>query len=231
MTPPARRIIRPVMPRALLVELRITWPATPTRPWLGSAWFVNRFQDWQLRGGRAECLAHAPTQPMRVAHLPTAAVSATSGTLQIDFEVTPWVREARRRLPTTRARLPGCGWASAAMRGLPRDRDGAGLGAMPSRASCPRELPAAVDGDDHASLGRGSMVRERESCGRAAHDRDDSGKGSASLIGDLGAPRRHPSAPPPSRLRFPVIDVFLATRRACRPTIRRSLGRSGVSRP
>lgn len=128
-------------------ELRIQWPRGVTRPWLGSAWFANRCQDWRLHDGRAECLAHGPTQPMRVAHLLTAEVSDALGDLHVELEVAPVEARADAPAPDDAHAFAGL------LLGIGNSRIDYRLSALVHHRPAPEGgVIVAVDGRGHVTL-------------------------------------------------------------------------------
>jgi alkaline phosphatase D len=57
---------------------RSAWPTGVERIWPGPEYWTNRLQDWQIRGGRLECLLPAAD---RNVHLLTRTIAPGSGTL------------------------------------------------------------------------------------------------------------------------------------------------------
>ena len=51
-------------------------PARVTRTWLGPSFWANRLQDWQLAGGRIECLRSAASYEVRTVALLTRQIAA-----------------------------------------------------------------------------------------------------------------------------------------------------------
>ncbi len=51
-------------------EFQSSWKSEPDRTWIGSEFWANRLQDWQINDGRLECVA-GENLPYRTAHLLT----------------------------------------------------------------------------------------------------------------------------------------------------------------
>lgn len=62
-----------------------SWKGQPDSLWLGSEYWANRLQDWQLRSGRAECVRSA--LPMRTLHLLTWRSEKLRGDLTVRVRV------------------------------------------------------------------------------------------------------------------------------------------------
>ena len=59
------------------------WNSAGNRIWAGADFWANRLQDWQVRGGKLECLAAGPNQEARTVHVLTREVTANAGTLHL----------------------------------------------------------------------------------------------------------------------------------------------------
>ena len=55
------------------------WADRPGSQWAGKDFWANRLQDWQVRGGKLECLAAGPNQELRTAHVLTREVLPSKG--------------------------------------------------------------------------------------------------------------------------------------------------------
>ena len=65
------------------------WSQQPDRIWAGPQYWANRLQDWQVRGGRLECVENSEARPMRVIHLLTGALENQGTELQMRVETGP----------------------------------------------------------------------------------------------------------------------------------------------
>ena len=61
-------------------ELELSWERVPDRAWSGPDLWVNRLQDWSVRGGRLES---PPGLPMRTAHVLTARLEPARGGIEL----------------------------------------------------------------------------------------------------------------------------------------------------
>ena len=66
------------------VAFRSTWDRTLNRVWLGPEYWSNPLQDWQVTGGRIECVNAAAD---RNVHLLTRQLSSRSGTLELHVRI------------------------------------------------------------------------------------------------------------------------------------------------
>lgn len=65
-------------------EFRSTWERSPDRPWAGAEFWTNPMQDWQIRGGKLECIAAAPA---RTVHVLTRELVDRPGTLSMSVRI------------------------------------------------------------------------------------------------------------------------------------------------
>ncbi|WP_414662020.1 alkaline phosphatase D family protein [Horticoccus sp. 23ND18S-11] len=63
---------------------RSAWDRSPDRIWLGPELWANPMQDWQLAGGRVECVNPAPD---RNVHLLTRQLAHRAGTLELNVHI------------------------------------------------------------------------------------------------------------------------------------------------
>ncbi len=59
------------------------WNTSGPRVWAGPDFWANRLQDWQVRGGKLECLAAGPNQEARTLHVLTREVLSAPGNLHL----------------------------------------------------------------------------------------------------------------------------------------------------
>jgi len=76
------------------------WSKTADRVWVGPEFWANRLHDWQIRGGRLECLADSARLPMRTLHLLTHRLIGRDG----EFEISVRTGVIADDLPTINAR-------------------------------------------------------------------------------------------------------------------------------
>ncbi len=60
-------------------EFASNWATTADRVWAGPAYWANRLQDWQVSGGRLECVQRQARYPMRTVHLLTHQLNDSTG--------------------------------------------------------------------------------------------------------------------------------------------------------
>ena len=63
-------------------EFRSSFGRGP-RTWIGPEYWANRLQDWQVKGGRLECLQGVANKPMRTVHLITHRLGDKDGDLEM----------------------------------------------------------------------------------------------------------------------------------------------------
>jgi alkaline phosphatase D len=68
---------------AVAEEFQSRWHDETTRTWNGPDFWANRLQDWQIAGGRLECVEASPQRPMRTAQLLTASLAPAAGEFSI----------------------------------------------------------------------------------------------------------------------------------------------------
>ncbi|MCK5272019.1 MAG: alkaline phosphatase D family protein [Sedimentisphaerales bacterium] len=61
------------------VEFQGSWSHVQDRVWVGPEYWANRLQDWQVSGGRLECVEARAVKPMRTIHLLTHSLSDKHG--------------------------------------------------------------------------------------------------------------------------------------------------------
>ena len=66
-----------------------TWNTVPDRVWIGSDWWANRLQDWQVEDGSVRCIETRPRMAMRTAHLLTRTIDAERGEVVIEVDILP----------------------------------------------------------------------------------------------------------------------------------------------
>ena len=64
-------------------------PDSITRPWVGPEYFANRLQDWQIDGGRIECVEARNNLPLRTLHLLTHSLKTGGGTFVMSATTGP----------------------------------------------------------------------------------------------------------------------------------------------
>lgn len=62
-------------------EFQGNWQESADRVWAGRAYWANRLQDWQVQGGRLECIQAQARYPMRTVHLLTHQLNDSTGHL------------------------------------------------------------------------------------------------------------------------------------------------------
>ncbi len=60
------------------------WENTSDQVWVGSAYWANRLQDWEINNGRLECKAEAFRLPLRTIHLLKRQIGNQSGEVSMD---------------------------------------------------------------------------------------------------------------------------------------------------
>ncbi len=61
------------------VEFQSAWPTHIERTWIGPEYWANRLQDWQISGGRLECVEARSAKPFRTVHLLTRRLGMAPG--------------------------------------------------------------------------------------------------------------------------------------------------------
>jgi hypothetical protein len=62
------------------------WNNSPDRDWVGPEHWANRLQDWQVKGGRLECIGKLP---MRTVHLLTHRIGPERGDFRLSVRLGP----------------------------------------------------------------------------------------------------------------------------------------------
>ena len=63
-------------------DFQSAWPPELQRTWVGPEYWANRLQDWQIVGGRLECLN--PRMVRRTVHLLTHRIGARPGEIRLE---------------------------------------------------------------------------------------------------------------------------------------------------
>ncbi len=65
------------------------WKGLPDRTWIGPDWFANRWADWRVSAGRAECVEGSDSLPMRTLHVLTRTIDPTRGPVSLRVRTGP----------------------------------------------------------------------------------------------------------------------------------------------
>jgi len=82
MAPTNRRLLRfreIAYDTSMLTLAVVTLTFAPAGRWVGNDFWANRLQDWQMRGGKLECLAAGPNQELCTVRVLTREVLAGPG--------------------------------------------------------------------------------------------------------------------------------------------------------
>ncbi len=119
-----------------------TWNTVPDRVWIGSDWWANRLQDWQIEDGSVRCIETRPRMAMRTAHLLTRTIDAQLGEVVIEVDILP----------------PTGGWPDDALAGMLL---GGGSADIDHRLTAQTHHVPAVDGGMLVVLDAQGTVRAR----------------------------------------------------------------------
>ncbi|MHC4441462.1 MAG: alkaline phosphatase D family protein [Planctomycetota bacterium] len=67
----------------------LDWVGVPDRVWVGPDCWGDRLQDWQVKGGRLECVEGSPKKPMRAVHLLTHVLGESEGSFKMRVRTGP----------------------------------------------------------------------------------------------------------------------------------------------
>ena len=78
-----------VVPGAAHGQFESDWKRSHDRTWLGADYHANRWQDWEIRDGRVECLEVIKRLPMRTVQVLTSSLDPKKGPVALRVQTGP----------------------------------------------------------------------------------------------------------------------------------------------